>query len=593
MVSFEASPSASPPIRTRSRQQLALQLSDETRTPVSPVPVHSAYADALVEAVIAQDVVAVLMALRVLCSKGLLYSRFGKTGVDAKHTLRGVSAVEVQMRRPDSAISRVILDLLLLNLDGIAKWKPSDAPLYGLGDVEEWARKALKEYQKSRGRNATVARSLLQATQDDELAVLLQAHGLAATAHGVASAPSEIRPSEAYDPLKLDPASLKLYLPYSNELVRSYGPPSCDALNCYVEHDRNVGSEAAGSPHVTDLQAAEQPRRAPKDMTFSTPANGNVDEGARRDGASSGENATLNGAAIKEEELEDGELAPDASAKSAFDVATHEFPKRALKHADQRQSQPRLSLLDSSLSNHGVRFNPYPTPSLSPSPIIPPQPLKQEHPYVPARLELQSQSWNVQAAADGAQVAFALPPSTGDNFGRSPSPGATHVPKSAHDLVFSAPPPAPTLKRRASPTPPPLDWAPPAPKRRRTVHPWRRKSVKWATVDRVVVGTGAGHVGEEDLYQEPEDTVAQAYGRRIFAARTATTPITTAVPLQQEPVVPQPPYTETSEPPAQAESGGTLFPLPLFAPPPLAPPPKTPATSSSLPASWTAWYDCL
>ena len=50
--------------------------------PAPAAPNRPAYVDALVEAVMAQDVLSVLLALRVLCAKGLLYS--GRTGVDAK-----------------------------------------------------------------------------------------------------------------------------------------------------------------------------------------------------------------------------------------------------------------------------------------------------------------------------------------------------------------------------------------------------------------------------------------------------------------------------------------------------------------------------
>lgn len=53
--------------------------------PAPAVPPRPAYANALVEAVMVQDVLSVLLALRVLCAKGLLYS--GKTGVDAKREL--------------------------------------------------------------------------------------------------------------------------------------------------------------------------------------------------------------------------------------------------------------------------------------------------------------------------------------------------------------------------------------------------------------------------------------------------------------------------------------------------------------------------
>lgn len=62
----------------------------------------SRYADALVEAVAAQNVSHVVAALRVLCSKGLLYPRNGATGVDAKReppSFRETYAVETLIER--------------------------------------------------------------------------------------------------------------------------------------------------------------------------------------------------------------------------------------------------------------------------------------------------------------------------------------------------------------------------------------------------------------------------------------------------------------------------------------------------------------
>jgi hypothetical protein len=145
--------------------------------PQAAVPARPAYVDALVEAVMAQDVLSVLLALRVLCAKGLLYS--GKTGVDAKRksaprfrrrtSLRtdvffarksdstlGVSALELQMRQADSPNGQAILQLLFLNLDGCLKWKPVDGPLYHHGSPKKWARAALQAFREDKGRSSTL-----------------------------------------------------------------------------------------------------------------------------------------------------------------------------------------------------------------------------------------------------------------------------------------------------------------------------------------------------------------------------------------------------------------------------------------------------
>lgn len=57
------------------------------------------------------------------------------------------------MRQPESPASRVILDLLLLNLDDVRRWQPSEEPGLCSIPVQAWARAALQAFQRARGRN--------------------------------------------------------------------------------------------------------------------------------------------------------------------------------------------------------------------------------------------------------------------------------------------------------------------------------------------------------------------------------------------------------------------------------------------------------
>lgn len=71
-------------IGPRGPAALSPQFDDWTTRAVPPLPAHSPYADALVEAVQRQDVREVLVALRQLLAKGLLFPTLGRMGVDAK-----------------------------------------------------------------------------------------------------------------------------------------------------------------------------------------------------------------------------------------------------------------------------------------------------------------------------------------------------------------------------------------------------------------------------------------------------------------------------------------------------------------------------
>lgn len=68
-------------------------------------------------------------------------------------SLYSISAIEWQMRQPESPVSRVILDLLFLNLDNVRRWKPSEEPGLCSVPVQAWARAALQGFQRARGRN--------------------------------------------------------------------------------------------------------------------------------------------------------------------------------------------------------------------------------------------------------------------------------------------------------------------------------------------------------------------------------------------------------------------------------------------------------
>lgn len=281
---------------------------------------------------------------------------------------------------------------------------------------------------------------------------------------------------------------------------------------------------------------------------------------------------------IKEEEIEEGQLPTDEprTCETTLDPLESFHQRRRMDHCST--SRP----LDLGPLSHAVRFDPYPTPSLSPPPVSPPQPVEgqDERPHCAS----------VVTKVDGSEVAPQRSafnrPSWEENLPQPFRPSndrrqEAKVPPPSEPPFFALPSTTTSRKRSASPSPvgwaSPLPGPPPVEKRSRLVHP-SRKHVRWATQEFVVVGSGAGHVAEEDLYCEDEVEEGRPSLAVVAAgARGAAWAPTAWPPLPQK-------VLEV----LKAER------LPDHHVESTSPPVKAPATSSAVPSSWTAWYnDCL
>ncbi|GAA5880131.1 hypothetical protein JCM3774_004159 [Rhodotorula dairenensis] len=297
---------------------------------------------------------------------------------------------------------------------------------------------------------------------------------------------------------------------------------------------------------------------------------------------------------VKPEDLEEGELPLDAMAAAMPDAtrdAQRDRPRR--NQTQQRSDLSRLFLPDFAFGHRTVGFKPYPSPSLSPLPVHRPQNV------APRDYDSQDDSSTriPQTGPTDSYGAFSPRTTDAESFylwrpwrdlrnseffnppnGASPS----HISRFAPPAAPPTFPPARGDDRSAQP----VGWAPPPPprgaaKRARLVHP-SRKHVHWPQEVSIVVGRGAGHVAAEDLYTADEHFLVEsdmgrqpriATGAAPLSVATAAASVSATLPKPQEEdlmsVGPQS-TQETEEDPA----------------------PK-PAGTSAVPASWTAWYDCL
>lgn len=247
--------------------------------------------------------------------------------------------------------------------------------------------------------------------------------------------------------------------------------------------------------------------------------------------------------------------------------------------------------LDLGPVSHYVRSDPYPTPSLSPPPVSPPQPVEgQDERPRDSEVAPQRSALNRPSGEENLPQPFP-PPSDRRTEAKLPPP----PPPPSEPLFFALPTTTTTAaSRKRSASPSPVGWVspllppPPPEKRNRLVHHPLRKHVRWAAQEFVVLGSGAGHVAEEDLYCEVDEGGCRSRPR--VAARF---PIVRGAAWAPPAALRAPPRQRAAEEGleadrlldhhAHAESTSRL----------VKPPPAT-TTSSAVPSSWTAWYnDCF
>lgn len=241
--------------------------------------------------------------------------------------------------------------------------------------------------------------------------------------------------------------------------------------------------------------------------------------------------------------------------------------------------------LDVGPVGHSVRFDPYPTPSLSPPPVFPPQHVEgqDKRPYdaTGKRQSYVSEVAPHRSAFDHSSaleetLLQALRPASDQR--QEADLRRTKLPPPTEPPYFALPS---TTSRKRSASPSPVGWAsplppPPVEKRSRLVHR-SHKHVRWAAQEFVVVGTGAGHVSAEDLYYEIDDSRSHLVAVNSVVAGTgmawapaAVAPAQKVLEVLKADLLPDHHIESTS--------------LPV----------KAPATASAVPSSWTAWYnDCL
>ncbi|PRQ76519.1 hypothetical protein AAT19DRAFT_11937 [Rhodotorula toruloides] len=132
--------------------------------------------DHLVQACDEQDVLYVVFWLRKMNDKGLLWSVGGKDGVDAPHTWKGVSALQLVSTSHYTPLRHFILEVLLLNLEQPHFSSIQPALKTNCGPTAQWAKDVARRVVDSRGQSAVKARELLALTDDGSAASWIDAN---------------------------------------------------------------------------------------------------------------------------------------------------------------------------------------------------------------------------------------------------------------------------------------------------------------------------------------------------------------------------------------------------------------------------------
>ncbi|BGO92403.1 hypothetical protein NBRC10512_007485 [Rhodotorula toruloides] len=108
--------------------------------------------------------------------KGLLWSEGGKDGVDAPHTWKGISALQLVSTSPYTPLRHFILELLLLNLEQPQFSSIQPALKHSCSSMALWAKDVARRVVDSRGQSAVKAQELLALTDDGSAASWIDAN---------------------------------------------------------------------------------------------------------------------------------------------------------------------------------------------------------------------------------------------------------------------------------------------------------------------------------------------------------------------------------------------------------------------------------